>query len=220
MLRQTRTALATTGLKLMDIEVARIDDGLDPKKFVPAMEAAAALGGKYVLASIWAKDPKFGVDCFGQLCDLAKPLGLGVELEFVTFSTCKTLADAAAVLRTANRPNSGLLVDALHFSRSRVSLAELDAVPREWFHFAHLCDAPAEIPTTNEGLIHTAREERLYPGEGAIDIAAILNRIPLVPYSIEVAHLARVKEIGYAEHATRCLEYTRRYLAAHPHPRV
>ena len=124
-----------------------------------------------------------------------------------------------AVLRAANRPNSGVLVDTLHFSRSRVTLAELDAVPRDWFRFAHLCDAPAEIPATNEGLIQTARQERLYPGEGGIDIAAILNRLPVVPCSIEIPHLARVKEIGYAEHAARCLASARKYLAAHPRPR-
>jgi sugar phosphate isomerase/epimerase len=216
MLRQTKTALATTGLKLLDIEVARISDGLDPKTYLPAMEAAAELGGKHVLASIWAKDRSFSIDCFGQLCDLAKPLGLTVQLEFVTFAECKTLADAMAVLRATNRPNSGLLVDMLHFSRSRVSPPELDAVPREWFRFAHFCDAPAEIPATNEGLIQTARQERLYPGEGGIDIAAILHRMPDVPLSIELPHLARVKELGYAEHATRCLERARAYLAAHP----
>jgi sugar phosphate isomerase/epimerase len=176
MLRQTKTALASTGLKLLDIEVARIDDGLDPKKFVPAMEAAAELGGKYVLASIWAKDRNFSIDCFGQLCDLAKPLGLTVQLEFVTFTTCKTLADAMAVLRAANRPNSGVLVDMLHFSRSRVSLAELDAVPRDWFRYAHLCDAPAEIPATNEGLIQTARQERRHPAPDAG--RAALHRAP------------------------------------------
>lgn len=220
MLRQTKSALATTGLKLLDIEVARIDDGLDPRDYLPAMEAAAELGGKHVLASIWAKDRAFSVDCFGRLCDLAKPLGMSVQLEFVTFATCKSLADALAVLRAANRPNSGVLVDMLHFSRSRVKPAELDAVPRDWFRFAHLCDAPADIPVTNEGLIQTAREARLYPGEGGIDIAATLNRMPEVPLSVELPHLARVKELGYAEHAARCLEHARTYLAAHPRPRA
>jgi len=217
MLRQTRTALASTGLKLLDIEVARISDGLDPRKYLPAMEAAAELGGKYVLASPWATDRNFTIDCFGRLCDLARPLGLTVVYEFVTFATGRSLADAVAVLRGAGRPNSGVLVDTLHFSRSRVPLAELDAVPREWFHYAHLCDAPAEIPATNEGLIRTAREERLYPGEGGIDIAAILQRMPQVPYSLEIPHLARVKELGYAEHAFRCLQNARTYLDAHPH---
>ena len=43
----------------------------------------------------------------------------------------------------------------------------------------------AEIPTTKEGLIHTGRDARLYIGEGAIDIASIVNRMPKMVYSIE-----------------------------------
>jgi sugar phosphate isomerase/epimerase len=42
----------------------------------------------------------------------------------------------------------------------------------------HLCDAPAGKPTTIEGLLHTARAERLPPGEGRIDIAPILKAMP------------------------------------------
>jgi sugar phosphate isomerase/epimerase len=43
---------------------------------------------------------------------------------------------------------------------------------------AHLCDAPAGKPTTTEGLLHTARAERLPPGEGGIDIVPILRAMP------------------------------------------
>ena len=219
MLRQTKTALAATGLKLLDIELARISDGLDPKKYLPAMEVAAELGGRHVLSSIWTPNRNFAVECFAELCDLARPLGLTVDLEFVTFAEVKNLKDALEVLRAAKRANSGIMVDTLHFSRSRVALTELDAVPRTWLHYAHLCDGPAEIPTTNEGLIRTAREERLYAGEGGIDIAAILNRLPEIPYSIELPHLARVKELGYAEHTWRCLQTAKDYLDAHPRRR-
>jgi sugar phosphate isomerase/epimerase len=101
-------------------------------------------------------------------------------------------------------------------SRSQVTLDELDALPREWFHFVHLCDAPGEIPATKEGLIHTGRDERLYVGEGDIDVAAILNRLPEMPCSIELPHLARVKELGYAEHARLCLQTAKKYFSAHP----
>ena len=54
----------------------------------------------------------------------------------------------------------------------------------------HISDAPNEIPTTTEGLIHTGREARLYPGEGAIDIAAIVKHelMPLEPDIIVYHH--------------------------------
>jgi sugar phosphate isomerase/epimerase len=216
MLRQTRTALAGTGLKVHDIELARIQDGVDLKSYVPALETAADLGARQVITSIWTPERNYAIDRLAELGDLARKLGLTINLEFVTFSNVANLQEAIAVCRAANRKNCGLLIDTLHFNRSRVRLEELDAVPRDWFHFAHVCDAPKEIPTTNEGLIHTAREERLYPGEGGIDIAAIVNRLPEVPYSLEIPHLARAKELGYAEHAWRCLQTARQYFSAHP----
>lgn len=216
LLQQTRTALKTTGVKLLDIELARVTDGLDPRRYLPAMEVAAELGARHVISSIWTVNRSWAIECFGRICDLAKPLGLTVDLEFVTFASCRTLREAVDVLRAVGAANGGLLVDMLHFTRSRVALEELDSVPREWFHFAHLCDAPAEIPTTDEELIHTARDARLHPGEGGLDIAGILRRMPAVPYSIEIPHLARARELGYAEHAWRCLQASRAYLEAHP----
>ena len=214
--RETKRALAETGLALSDIELAKIYDGLDPKSYLPAFEAAAELGCRHVIASVWTKDRDFAIDCFAQFCDFGRPLGLSIELEFVTFAEVTTLAGALDIVKTAGRSNCGILVDTLHLQRSRVDPRELDAVPRELFHMAHICDADAEIPATREGLIHTARDARLYVGEGGIDIAGILHRIPEVTYSIELPHLARVKEYGNAEHARRCLATAKAYMAAHP----
>jgi hypothetical protein len=65
-------------------------------------------------------------------------------------------------------------------------------------------------------MIRILREARLYVGEGGIDVAAILAHIPPCVYSIELPNKERHEEIGYAEHATRCLETLKAYLALHP----
>jgi sugar phosphate isomerase/epimerase len=88
------------------------------------------------------------------------------------------LATVAKVVAAASCPNVGILVDTLHFDRSGSSLSQLESIPAEWLPMAHVCDAPSEKPTTIEGLLYTARAERLPPGEGGIDIAAILTRLP------------------------------------------
>jgi len=62
----------------------------------------------------------------------------------------------------------------------------LSNLPRKWFHFVHLCDAQGTIPITTDGLIYTARANRSFPGEGEIDLKAILEYLPKVPYSLEV----------------------------------
>ena len=215
MLRQTKKALADTGVRLLDIELARIYDGVDPKKYLPAMEVAAELGGRHVISSVWTPERNFAIERFAELCELAKQFGLTVNLEFMAFSDVKNLREVLNFLKAAGQENCGILIDTLHFYCARVALEELDEVPSELIHFAHLCDGPIDIPLTREGLIHTAREERLYAGEGGIDIAAILNRIPDVPYSIELPHLTRVKEYGYEEHARRCLHAAKNYLSSY-----
>ncbi|WP_027416741.1 sugar phosphate isomerase/epimerase family protein [Aneurinibacillus terranovensis] len=212
MLRETKAALAETGLKLLDIEMVRIYDGVDPKIYLPALEVAAELGARHVLTTGLSNDRHFVIDCFSELCDLAKPLGLTIDLEFITWYNVSTFKEALDIVRAANRENAGIIIDTLHFNRSRVRLEELDEVPPEWFHFAHVCDAPKEIPATKEGLIHTAREERLYLGEGGIEVAAILNRMPVIPYSLEIPHAKRTQELGYEEFARRCLQTAKDYL--------
>jgi sugar phosphate isomerase/epimerase len=216
MLRQTKDALAATGVAVHGIDLARILDGVSPRSYRPALEVAAELGALHVLSNVWTTDRGFAVEAFCELCDMAKPLGMTVDLEFVPIATVSTLAGAIDILRAADRPNAGLVVDTMHAFYARTRPEELDAVPRGWFNVAHLCDAPAERPASREALTSIIREGRLYPGEGAADIAGLLNRIPLVPYMIELPHVARVKEFGGAEHARRCLQSAKDYLAAHP----
>lgn len=215
MLKQTKAAMKITGIKVHDIELARVVDGVDVSQYEPAFEVSAELGAKSVLSSIWTPNREFYLEQFAKLADLAKNYGLKVDLEFVTWANVNDLQSAVDVLKTVNRDNTGIMIDTLHFHRSRVRLEELDELPKEWFHFAHICDGPAEIPTDKEGLIHTGRDARLYVGEGAIDIASILNRCPEMVYSIELPNIERVKEFGYAEHARRCLQTAKNYLELH-----
>ncbi|MFB9758516.1 sugar phosphate isomerase/epimerase family protein [Ectobacillus funiculus] len=215
MMRETKAALAETGVKLLDIELARICADVDPKKYVPAMEAAAELGGRHVLSSIWTNDRNLYMERFIELCELAKPFGLTIELEYVPIASVTNLAGTLDVLRTANQENAGLMIDIHHFHRAGDKAEDLDAVPREWFRFLHLCDAPAEIPTSKEEMTKILREARLYIGEGGIDIASIVNRLPEIPYSIELPHDKRAQELGYEEHARRCLQTAKTYLEAY-----
>jgi sugar phosphate isomerase/epimerase len=213
MLKQTKTALKDTGLRVHDIELAKIEDCRNVKQYEAAIEVAAELGAKSVLSSIWTPNRDFYLEQFAELCDIAKKYGLNVDLEFVTWASVYDLKGAVDVLKKVNRDNAGIMVDTLHFHRSRVELDELEQIPREWFHFAHICDGPEEIPTDKEGLIYTGRDARLYVGEGAIDIASILDKLPQdIVYSIELPHIKRVKEFGYAEHARRCLKTAKEYL--------
>ncbi len=215
MIARTKAALKETGIKVLDMELARILDDVDPRSYLPAMEAAAELGAKHLISSAWTtekRDRAYIVDRYAEICDLAQPLNLTVNLEFPTFSRLSNLREAADIVRAANRTNGGILIDSLYFYYSRIQRAELERLPREWCNFMHICDAPENIPASGPDMIKIARDERLYVGEGSIDFAALLGSLPLMPYSIELPNTKRLKECGFEGYARRCLETARTHL--------
>ena len=216
-IQATKTALKTTGLKVLDVELARLTEDVDPRNFVPALELGGELEAQRMIMSAWTKtrdDRNFLIDVYAETCDLAHPYGITVDLEFPTFSRLRTLDEALDIVRAADRPNGGILVDTLYLHLSRVDLAELLHIPSELFHFLHVSDCLPGIADTREGMIQLARDARLYPGEGWIDFKGIIERMPPVDYSIELPNKARIKELGYEEHARRCLQHAKRTFGA------
>jgi 4-hydroxyphenylpyruvate dioxygenase-like putative hemolysin/sugar phosphate isomerase/epimerase len=215
LMRATKTHLAATGIEVLDVELARISSKENPREYLRFLEAGAELGARYVITQL--PDPDFTrkAERFAELCELARPLGLTLELEFPSWTETGNLAEAARVLRAADQPNAGILVDVLHFARSDSSIAQLRELPASWFHFAHVCDAPAEIPTTTEGIIHTARFERLFPGEGGIDVRGILEALPAgIPYALEIPRATQIAQVGAKEHARMAIDASRRHIDA------
>lgn len=210
-----KMSLKETGIGVLDLELARIVEDVDPRSYLPAMEVAAELGARHVISSAWTEsrdNRNFVIDRYAEICVLAQPLGLTVSLEFPSFSRLTNLKEAAEIVGAANCSNSGILIDTLYFHFSEVGIEELEVLPADWIHFMHICDAPTEIPDSRDGMVHAARDERLYFGEGCVDFSSIFKRIPQVPLSIELPHATRVREFGHEEHARRCLETARQHL--------
>jgi sugar phosphate isomerase/epimerase len=212
LLRATKAALSDTGMPILDVELARILPDVDVEEYRPALEVGAELGAKHVISSIWTPDPTYAADQLARLCDIAAPLGLTIDLEYLGFVPIGRLSDILAIHRAVARSNCGFLVDTIH--STGYDWAELDALPKRAFNFIHLCDGPRKLPTygTPE-MFRVVREGRLYVGEGEIDIATLLRKLPKVPLSIELPNAAMVKELGYAGHARRCLETAKKYVA-------
>lgn len=212
MMDKTEKLMKETGIKLLDIELARIFDGMDVNSYERAMETAVRLGGRHVLSSIWTDDKEYYLEQFAKLCDLAKEYGLTVELEYVPIAAVKNLEQAVEVLNTVKRNNAGIMIDIHHFQRAGDDVKDLLEVPREWFRFAHLCDACSEIPIEIEEMTRILREERDYVGQGGIGVDEILKAMPRIPYSIESPNLKMVERYGYEGHAKKCLDNAKEYI--------
>jgi sugar phosphate isomerase/epimerase len=216
--RQIRRRLRDTGVALLDIEALWLKPDSRIAELRPALETGAALGAKYVLTIAFDDDRTRLLDNFGALCAAANACGLRTMLEFIPYSVLGTLAKAHELLMAAAPVNAGLLIDALHLSRSGGAPADIAAYDPALFSYIHLCDAPNARPPTERNR-DEARNDRLYPGGGELWLDAFLDAFPPdTPVAVEApnaafAHLPPVERANLAGAATRRLLDRQRHVS-------
>ena len=110
---------------------------------------------------------------FARLCDRAADVGLRVALEFVAWMGIDSLATAWDVVRTADRPNGGLLVDLWHHRRSSRDDDLLRSIPAARVFSVQVCDASAQP----RGPLAEDVQHRTLPGEGELDVVGFLRTL-------------------------------------------
>lgn len=212
-MRAAKAAMAETGVGVLDIEFVKITPEIDVAGLEPFVAAGAELGARHIITAPYDADLSRLADRLGAISDLASRYGLRAVLEFFPWTVVPDLATALRVVEATGRPETGVLVDTLHFDRSRSSHTLLERIEPERLPFAHLCDAPVQDAYTTEELLHAGRAERLPPGEGQIDLASILRRLPPdLPLALEVPMTGLAREIGAEAVARRVREAASRLL--------
>ena len=183
-IRAVRAALQARGLRCFDIEAFVLQQGASLERFRPALAVGAELGATHI-SSIGA-EPRGAdtgltaaerVDLFGRLCDEAARFGLQVGVEFMRYRDIPTWREALDLIEAAGRPNSGLIVDALHLFRSGGTPQDIAGIPAPRIAYAQLCDARPDSPAFAD-LPAEARGDRLALGTGAIPLAELIKALP------------------------------------------
>ena len=211
--KKVKKQLSKTGVRVLDIELVRLGPSDDPVDYVNMLEVGADLGARHVLCQVPDTDQSRAADHFARLCELARPLNLTVDLEFPSWTETANIGDASSIVTQANCDGAGIVVDILHFARSNSTLEQLRKVPREWIHYVQLCDADAAIPATVDGLIHAARCDRNFPGQGGINVREIVGAMPRVPYALEIPNDRLRAALGNEDYARQAIEIARCYLS-------
>lgn len=202
--------LASTGLRVLDVEVFRLAPETSVADFEPTLEISQRLGATELLVHGADPDVVRLTDTFGALCDLAERYRLAANLEPMPWVDVSNIAKAQRVLDGAGRANSALLVDAIHFFRGDDRPQDLSRVPRQRLRYLQFCDAPAERPTDMKEIIRQARSDRLFPGEGGLDLVGLLRALPAeLPISLEIPY---AKPLPALERARRALAATKAVL--------
>ena len=206
--REIKRRLSETGLFIMDVEAFWLMPDSSIDNLMPYFEAGAELGASHIL--VVGNDPERArlIDRFGAFCKACAGFGLRPMLEFIPYSQIRSLAEARDMLTASRADNAGILVDALHLSRSGGSPADIRQYPSDLFTYLHLCDAPAELPAADQ-IRAEARGGRLYPGEGGLWLEDFVSAFPEgTPLAIEApakrhGHLSRAGQAELAASLTR-----------------
>jgi sugar phosphate isomerase/epimerase len=214
-LSETKSRLAATGLRVADLEVVAFRPETIVGSLEAFLEAGRELGARHTLVAAYDPDLERFSDRFAEYCDMAGRFGLTADLEFMPWTCVPDLSTALHIVEKISSPAAGILVDALHFDRSAGRFEDLRRIPAERLHYWQMCDGPAERPSTTDALIHAAREERMFPGEGGIDLIGLTKEMPPdITISIEVPTAELAKTLDAEARASRALRGAKTVVAA------
>lgn len=207
LLGETRARLRDEPVTVAEIEVLVVDAQTRIGDCARLIALSAELGARRLIVCVNDTDLARARDNLAALAALAAGHHLALVLEFVPYLAVATLDQACTLVTAVGAVNLGVLIDAFHFQRSGHRALDLARFPGQLFKSVQLCDAAAERPATMDEIIRQAREERLYPGEGGIDLSGLLRALPPgLPVSVEIPNVARIRQYGEVSHARMARE--------------
>ncbi|HRX58895.1 MAG TPA: sugar phosphate isomerase/epimerase [Eubacteriales bacterium] len=117
------------------------------------------------------------------MSDYAEPFGMNLAFEFVGYPNCSvnTFGQAYDIVKAADRANVGVVLDCFHFHAMGSRFEDLEAADAKKIFILHLDDSE-DLP------VGAARDNnRLMPGEGAIDLKRILSTLKKLGYDSMVS---------------------------------
>jgi 2-keto-myo-inositol isomerase len=128
----------------------------------------------------YAQIKESSVKVLHELADIAEKYGIRLAIEFVGHPQCtiNTFGQAYDIVQAVNRNNVGLVLDCFHFHAMGSRMEDLKKADGSKIFILHIDDTE-DFPI---GILTDV--DRVWPGEGAIDLKGILTTL---------------KEIGYKE---------------------
>jgi sugar phosphate isomerase/epimerase len=178
-LAQLRRQIDDSGSRLLDLEVIRMTGPESVAAATPLLEAAEALGARYVIATVEDDDPQRRVETLASLARAAASHGTSVALEFMMFTASPTLVDAVNIIEAAGEPNVVVLPDVLHLTRSGGRTEQLAAVAPALLPYAQICgaDGPGAAADAAAARAEGVRA-RLLPDEGDLPVCDFVAALP------------------------------------------
>ena len=119
-------------------------------------------------------------DDFAELGDIAKRYDIKVGYEALAWGRfINDHRDAWEIVRRADHPNIGLILDSFHTLSRNLDPNSIRAIPGDKIFFVQLADAPA----IDMDLLYWSRHFRNMPGEGDLNLAAFMDAVQATGYA-------------------------------------
>jgi 2-keto-myo-inositol isomerase len=155
-------------------------------EFKDMLEKGKKLGIQYIVAVPLVTEQKFlkedikksCVEVLSELSDLAVPYGIKIAVEFVGHPQCtvNTFGQAYDIVEAVNRDNVGLVFDCFHFHAMGSKLEDLQRADGSKIFILHIDD------TEDFPIGFLTDDDRVWPGEGAIDLDTLLSTLKEIGY--------------------------------------
>lgn len=211
--RETRAALADTGVRIGLAEGFRVARDLDPAESAADLDLFAELGALRVNAICMDEAMVAGsteaADKLGVLADLATARGMLFTIEFFPPEGITSLERALAVVDAIGRDKAHVLLDTTHLFRTGGTVAQVAALDPGVIGYCQLSDGRNAPP--DEAYMMTAMFARDVPGEGQLPLRELIAVLPAdLTISLEVPRLDDLRGgISPRDHAARCIAAAR-----------
>jgi 4-hydroxyphenylpyruvate dioxygenase len=116
---------------------------------------------------------------FRELGDIAKAHGVRVGYEALAWGRhVSDHRDAWEVVRRADHPNIGLILDSFHTLARKIDVETIRAIPGDRIFIVQLADAPK----IDMDLLYWSRHFRNMPGEGDLDVVGFMRAVAATGY--------------------------------------
>jgi sugar phosphate isomerase/epimerase len=191
-----RAEIQGVGLQHVEVELAsgwwRADERPWRGTWELLLEAAHELGAAFIKIGTEFGSPVDDiapfVDPLRRIADEASAVGTRVALEPLPFALIGSMPQGADLIRAADHPAAGLVVDFWHVFRADTTLVDLVAcLDPDMVFGVELCDAQAEAIGT---LFEDTRDRRTLVGQGAQDVVGFIRAMREVgfpgPWGVEI----------------------------------
>ncbi|MCR9279514.1 MAG: sugar phosphate isomerase/epimerase [Pseudomonadaceae bacterium] len=183
-LSRLKSQLADEPIDVLDVEVVWLPAGgavTDAHRLI--LDVGAEVNAANVLVVTSEPDVNRNAEALHRLCELAAPAGMRVVLEFLMITEVRSLASAAEIVRRADHPAAGILIDSLHLQRSGESARDVAAIDPTWLPYSQVCDGNLAC----EDFLVDAIDLRCAVGEGELPLGDLMSVLdPKLPLSLEV----------------------------------